>query len=82
MFRFIVVGLPGLALAGCVAGSPSGLPDVSPYPSPSDPSGVGTVQYYGIVGGYSPRMPVSPTGWRGTAVEVAPLPPTAPGGSQ
>ena len=73
MFRFIIVGLPGLALAGCAAGAPLGLPEVISYPSPAEPDTAVSVRYQGVVGGYNERMPVSPDGWRGTGVEILPL---------
>lgn len=78
MLRFIAVGLPGLLLAGC-AGQPVGLTDLASYTSAADP-GVGTKAggYASVIGAYTPRTPVSPSGWRGTGVEVAPLASPAP----
>lgn len=73
MFRSIIVGLPSLALAGCVAGAPVGLPEVLSHPSPAEPGTAVPVRYQGIVGNYNSRMPVSPGGWRGTGVDVLPL---------
>ncbi|BDA84281.1 hypothetical protein Sa4125_18230 [Aureimonas sp. SA4125] len=73
MHRIFAVGLPGLLLAGC-AGQPIGLTDLAAYTSAADP-GVRTAEagYSNVIGAYTPRNPVSPNGWRGTGVEVAPL---------
>jgi hypothetical protein len=81
MLRLIAVGLPGLLLAGCVS-QPVGLVDLASYTSAADPgtrtSGGG---YAPVIGAYTPRAPVSPSGWRGTGVEVTPLASPAPDGT-
>lgn len=76
MFRFIAAGTSSLLLAGCVSSQPVGLTDLASYTSPADPaSGIGVIRYQPIIGGYTPRTPSEASGWRGTAVEIAPLEP-------
>ncbi len=74
MIRFMIVGLPGLLLAGCATSEPMGLLQVLTYPSPEDPSAaVRSADYRSVIGGYSRRSPAEPTGWRRSGVEIAPV---------
>lgn len=74
MIRFMIVGLPGLLLAGCATSEPMGLPQVLTYPSPEDPSAaVRSANYRSVIGGYSRRSPAEPSGWRQSGVEIAPV---------
>jgi hypothetical protein len=78
MLRRVVVSLTGLLLAGC-ASQPIGLTDLASYTSAADPGiRTSTSSYAPVIGAYTPRTPVSPNGWRGTGVEVAPLTSPAP----
>lgn len=74
MFRFIAAGFSGLLLAGCTSSQTVGLTDLASLSSPTDPGvGIGVVRYQPILGGYTPRTPSEPSGWRNTGVEIAPV---------
>lgn len=74
MTRFLFVGLPSLALAGCTVSAPLGLPDAVPYTTPADPMiATGGSHYHSVIGDYTPRRPTEPEGWGQSGVEMAPL---------
>lgn len=74
MIRFMIVGLPGLLLAGCATSEPMGLPQILTSPPADDPSAAaGGTNYRSVIGGYSRRSPAEPTGWRRTGVAMAPV---------
>lgn len=71
-FSIIAGVLPGLLLVGC-AEAARGLPEITAFPSPDDPSALaGTPGRDPVVGTYTHRNVREPGGWRGTAVEMAP----------
>jgi hypothetical protein len=74
MFRIISVGLSGLLLAGCVANTSWGLPQISLAESPDNPAVVSQESdYRSVIGSYTPRVPSEPRRFRDTGVEIEPV---------